>query len=249
MPGAQRRGNLPTVTADAKPNDGEPPRRLSVVIPVYRDTEALQRLLDRLARDPGIAECIVAAADSDDSRLASAVDGRTLIIRSGAGRGRQLNAGADAASGDVVWFLHADSTPPEHAAEAIDAHIAAGNDGGWFRFRFEGVETPGARRLARLINWRARRGVAYGDQGIFCTRQAFERWGGFEPVPLFEEVRLVRAAKAEGRFRELPIDIGVDPRKWNETGWVRRTLTNRALALGHAAGISPERLARWYRRG
>ncbi|MEO1117722.1 MAG: glycosyltransferase [Pseudomonadota bacterium] len=223
--------------------------RLSVIVPVYRDTDALTRLLDVLSGDSGIDECVVAAAKTEHTALESVIAGRARLIDSDPGRGRQLNAGAAAATGALLWFLHADATPPSGASTAIKDHIRAGNDGGWFRFRFEGVETPGALRLARLINWRARRGVAYGDQGLFCTHEAFHRWGGFEPVPLFEEVRLVRAAKAEGQFTELPLEIGVDPRRWHDTGWVRRTVTNRALALGHAAGISPYRLARWYRRG
>ena len=222
--------------------------RLSVIIPVYRDTEALERLLSLLSQQAGIDECLVVAANTEKSELDTATAGRARIIDAEPGRGRQLNAGAAAATGEVFWFLHADATPPVGAAQAIRDHIGAGHDGGWFRFRFEGVASRGAQRLANLINWRAQRGVAYGDQGLFFTRDAFERWGGYEPVPLFEEVRLVRTAKAEGRFAALSLDIGVDPRRWDETGWVRRTLTNRALALGHAAGISPERLARWYRR-
>ncbi|MEO0616446.1 MAG: TIGR04283 family arsenosugar biosynthesis glycosyltransferase [Pseudomonadota bacterium] len=236
------------MTATTKPSEPTEAQRLSVIIPVYRDTAALQRLLTLLSRDPGIDECLVAAANTEQSELETAVAGRATIIRSEAGRGRQLNAGAASASGTLLWFLHADATPPADAASAIRGHIGAGNDGGWFQFRFEGVEGRSARRLAALINWRARRGVAYGDQGLFFTREAFERWGGFEPAPLFEEVRLVRAAKTEGAFTALPLEIGVDPRKWRETGWLRRTLVNRALALGHAAGISSERLARWYRR-
>ncbi|MEM1439446.1 MAG: glycosyltransferase [Pseudomonadota bacterium] len=221
--------------------------RLSVIVPVYRDTDALTRLLDVLSGDSGIDECLVAAAKTERTALESVIAGRARLIDSDPGRGRQLNAGAAAATGALLWFLHADATPPSGASSAIKDHIRAGNDGGWFRFRFEGVESRGAKRLANLINWRAQRGIAYGDQGLFFTREAFEHWGGYEPVPLFEEVRLVRTAKAEGHFTALPLEIGVDPRKWNETGWVRRTLTNRALALSHAAGISPDRLARWYR--
>ncbi|MEM6808744.1 MAG: glycosyltransferase [Pseudomonadota bacterium] len=233
----------------ATPESQDDAQRLSVIIPVYRDTEALARLLDLLSQQAGIDECLVVAANTERCELESATAGRARIIDAEPGRGRQLNAGAEAASGTLLWFLHADATPPPGATAAIRAHIGAGNDGGWFRFRFEGVASRGAQRLANLINWRAQRGVAYGDQGLFFTRDAFERWGGYAPVPLFEEVRLVRTAKAHGKFTALPLEIGVDPRKWNDTGWVRRTLTNRALALGHAAGISPDRLARWYRRG
>ncbi len=240
---------------DAAPNQDTEKTRVSVsiVVPVYRDTQALDRLLSALtAADgltaSGIHEVIVAAANTDRNELDAAIRGRATVVETAPGRGTQLNAGAKSATGAVLWFLHADATPPTNAVAMIRAHIGQGHDGGWFRFRFEGVHGRGATRLARLINWRARRGVAYGDQGLFFRRDRFAAWGGFEAVPLFEEVRLVRTAKAAGRFTELPCEIGVDPRRWRTTGWVRRTLMNRALALGHAAGLDPHRLAGWYRR-
>jgi hypothetical protein len=94
----------------------------------------------------------------------------------------------------------------------------------------------------------ARIGEVYGDQGLFASRAAFERAGGFAEEPLFEEVPLVRALKRAGGFRVLDEPIVVSARRWQQDGFWRRTLENRLLALGHAAGLSPRRLARWYRR-
>ena len=225
------------------------PARLSVIVPVYRDLAALERLLPLLAPDAvdgsGVDEVIVAAADTEAPALRRVVGDRARVVETSAGRGLQLNAGAAKATGGILWFVHARATPVPQSADSIRQHIAAGQDGGWFRFRFEGVSGAGARRLEALIDWRARRGIAYGDQGLFFRRDRFLEWGGFEDVPLFEEVRLVRCAKRDGRFSELLLTIGVDPRRWQEQGWIRRTLKNRALALAHAAGVDPHRPARW----
>lgn len=227
-----------------------PRPQLAVIIPVYRDTEALARLLDLLNRDTGVDEIIVSAAavspdelDNLEQRFPS-----VSIVMGSAGRGAQLNRGRAATDAALLWFLHADATPPEHGARQIRAAAEDNATGGYFQFRFEDVTSNAAMRLARLINWRARRGIPYGDQGLWFAANAFDAAGGFEEQPLFEEVRLVKALRRTGRFVELPATIGVNPRRWRSTGWTRRTLINRALALGHAAGISPHRLARWYAR-
>jgi hypothetical protein len=146
----------------------------------------------------------------------------------------------------VVRARRCDAAPDSLAA--ITSALAAGAIGGAFRFRFEGVATPTARLLERAIAWRGRVGMVYGDQALFATRAAFERAGGFADEPLFEEVRLVRGLRAAGRFVVLDEAVGVAPRRWQADGWWRRTAYNRLLALGHALGISPRRLAGWYRR-
>ena len=225
------------------------PARLSVIIPTHRDTDAALRLLHLLAGIGGIDEVVLSASDtgSDLREREPALPMPLRWIAGPAGRGVQLNRGAAAAEGDVLWFLHADATPPGDGPSVIREALELGAIGGWCRFRFQGVHSRAARVLARMINWRSRHGTPYGDQGLWMTRTAFDGAGGFEPVPLFEEVALVRGARLQGRFVELPVEIGVSPRRWRENGWIRRTLENRALALLHAAGVPPNTLARWYR--
>jgi hypothetical protein len=89
--------------------------------------------------------------------------------------------------------------------------------------------------------------MVYGDQGIFVTRAAYEEGPGFAAEPLFEEVPLVRYLKRCGGFVALDVPITVDPRRWERDGYLRRTLHNRVLALGHLLGVPPPRLAQWYR--
>ncbi|MEO0576290.1 MAG: glycosyltransferase [Pseudomonadota bacterium] len=221
---------------------------LSVVVPVHNDSDALARLLPQLLQQQAVTEVVVSASTSDDALEANCDRPRVRLITGTPGRGQQLNRGTQAARCRTLWFVHADATVTPHAARIITQRVASGDTGGWFRFRFQGVQSTATDRLASLINWRARHGVAYGDQGLFMSRDAFVEAGGFDDTPLFEESRLVRRLKRTGRFNESHLSIGVDPRRWQGTGWIKRTLINRALALGNIAGIKPATLARWYQR-
>lgn len=247
------RNALPLLRQDARPARQalaawvEEQQSITAVIPVYNDLPALRRLLRLLAgAQPPVTEVVVVdgARQSDCHQLCAHFGARYVEAR--ACRGAQLDAGAQVATTALLWFLHADSTPPRNAVELIRDHIAAGHAGGYFRFRFLGKRSWLKRLLAGAINARARFGIPYGDQGLFMTRSAYQSAGGFAPTPLFEEVRLVKALRNRGRFAPLETSLGVSPRRWERDGWVRRTLHNRLLALGHALGVAPERLASLY---
>lgn len=227
-------------TPDAEPS-------LAVIVPVLGDEAALADLLTLLAGEAGIAERIVVdgGGSEDCGALCRAHGASRVPCRPG--RGAQQRAGAGAARADVLWFLHADAAPPPGAAQMILAAVAEGVAGGYFRFRFGGPPRWYKSALAGCINLRTRIGVPYGDQGLFFTREAYERAGGFADVPLFEEAALVRACRRAGEFRELPASITVSPRRWERDGYFRRTVQNRVLALSYAAGVPAERLARYYR--
>lgn len=222
---------------------------VSIIIPVYQDDAALQQLLANLASmigdDPHVEIVVVATGDSNATQ--AIVDAyKATLLNCSPGRGTQMNFGASAARGDILWFLHADAEPPIDALSIIRNVIRHQGVGGWFQFRFQGIPSKAKNRLAALINWRARHGIAYGDQGLFFSRVCFEKHSGFQDVPLFEEVQLVKACKTSGHFLPVSATIGVNDRRWQQDGWIRRTLSNRALAIGHACGIAPEKLARWY---
>jgi rSAM/selenodomain-associated transferase 2 len=222
--------------------------RLSVVVPVLGDTDALARLLAALAsQSPVPAEVVVADGAGSGACRALCAGHGARHLAAPPGRGRQLAAGARAATGEVLWFLHADAGVPAGATRAILAAVEAGASGGCFRFGFAGRRSVARSLLAATIDLRARLGVPYGDQGLFATRAAYVAAGGFADEPLFEEVPLVRGLRRHGRFAHLPLTLGVSPRRWERDGWVRRTVENRLLALAYAAGVSPARLARRYR--
>jgi rSAM/selenodomain-associated transferase 2 len=170
------------------------------------------------------------------------------VTTSPRGRGHQLNAGAYAASGDVLLFLHADCWLEPDALAQIEKSLDEHNIvGGAFRQR---IEHEGS--VFRWLEWgnaaRVRwRRLPYGDQGIFLRRETFEALGGFPEVRLMEDVLLMQGLRRGGhRIKLLPGPLHVDPRRWLANGVIRQTLKNWTLVTGLALGIAPNRLAQFY---
>lgn len=220
---------------------------VSVVIPVVGDTESLAALLAKLRKlDPAPDEIVIVDGGSSAGCRSLARRFRCAYVGTRPGRGRQLHAGALRASGDVLWFLHADADPADDSIALIRQTQRKGAAGGYFRFRFSGTSTWYKTLLAGLTNWRTRYGTPYGDQGLFAARGAYDAVGGFADTPLFEEVPLVRALRRHGSFAEIATPIGVSPRRWERDGWLWRATGNRLLALAYGLGVPPSRLTRHY---
>ena len=218
------------------------------------DTQALSGLLRQLAlQQPQPLEVIVVDGASQANNLRNnkvtelCREAGVRHVLSQPGRGRQLRAGAAAAHGQLLWFLHADAMLPAGAVSTLLDAVAAGARGGYFRFRFSGPRSLSKRVVEFFVGWRCRIATVYGDQGIFARRDAYNRTPGFAATPLFEEVALVRALRRQGGFVALDAAIEVDCRRWERRGFWRQTLINRLLAIGYALGVPPERLALWYR--
>jgi rSAM/selenodomain-associated transferase 2 len=227
---------------------------VSVIIPVFNDTQALSALLRQLAmqRPRPLEVIVVDGAEQANSLRGDDVaqlcrDSNVRHLPSVPGRGRQLRAGAAAARGEVLWFLHADAILPAAALRALLYAVAFGARGGYFRFQFSGPRNLSKRVVEFFVRWRCRVATVYGDQGIFAKHDVYNRTPGFAATPLFEEVPLVKALRQEGGFVALDAAIEVDCRRWEQRGFWRQTFRNRLLACGYAIGVSPERLARWYR--
>jgi rSAM/selenodomain-associated transferase 2 len=221
------------------------PPSVTLVIPVLFDTAAASALLTSPFLTPGVEVIVVDGAT--DERLESIAAARGAVFRrTGAGRGRQMNAGAAAATGEWLLFLHADSTLPEgwmHAITQLDDAVI----GGWFRFALDDHAWQ-ARVIERLTAWRvARLRLPYGDQGFFVRRQTFEAIGGFRELPLMEDVEFVRRLVRAGRVAELPLRLRTSARRWRRDGWFRRSMKNVFLVAMYFLGVKAERLARWYR--
>lgn len=219
--------------------------RASVVIPTLNEAEQISEAIAQ-TRALGECEIIVVDGGSADATIESAA-GADRVLISDRGRAWQMNAGAAAASGDVLVFLHADCRLGPGGLEAITAALADPCvAGGCFRqsidaagWRYRLLESGNALRV-RLLGW------AYGDQGIFVRRRVFDELGGFPSVPLMEDLLFMKRLKGRGRVRLLDARMRVSPRRWQQRGVVRQTLRNWGLVAALHLGASPERLARWY---
>lgn len=222
-----------------------------MIVPTWNEAARLPRLLDALAAcRPAPLEVIVADGGSTDATTAIARERATLVAALRR-RGRQQNAGARAARGEVLWFLHADSLPPRSASAEILAATALGAVGGCFLIAFP----PAERALYRLlpviergINARTRWTLTgTGDQGIFVRREAFERMAGFPDWPLFEDVELFARLAAIGRPALCRGPLVVSARRWLAGGPVRTTVLMWTLRIAYMAGVPPAQLARRWR--
>lgn len=219
---------------------------LSVVIPTLDEAAVLGDTLAALP--PGPVEVIVADGGSRDATRAIARAHGCRVVASTPGRGVQMNAGAAAAKGGVLLFLHADTRLPPGAPEAIAAALADPEVvGGAFRL---GIDSPDRflRLVAEAANLRSRlTGVCYGDQAPFVRREAFAALGGFPPFPIMEDVAFGRALRRLGRVVLLEGRVATSARRWERENPLYTTLRNTALVSLFRLGVAPERLARWYR--
>ena len=218
--------------------------KLSVVIPTLNEASNIGALLKRLDRTPGIYEIIVADGGSTDGtrRLVSSPH---LLVRSEPGRGIQLRAGAKAASGDVILFLHADVAPPPDVLAQIEKAVVDGYVGGNFRLRYPEGGLLGW-WLERIAPFYRGLGRYYGDSGIFVRRDVYEVFGGTPHVPIMEDVILVRRLENAGPTAYLPGPISSDARRWR--GRQLRTLILwSCMQTAFALGATPWQLARFYR--
>jgi rSAM/selenodomain-associated transferase 2 len=158
-----------------------------------------------------------------------------------------MNAGATAATGEVLLFLHADTRLPAGAAQAVLEALADPSvDYGRFDVRFD---RPGAafRLIALLMNLRSRMtGICTGDQAIFVRRAAFARLGGYAEIALMEDIDLTRRLKRIGRHAPLGLRVTTSARRWERDGVAWTVVLMWTLRLLYFCGVGPDRLHRWY---
>jgi rSAM/selenodomain-associated transferase 2 len=226
-----------------------PHARLSVVIPALDEAGCIGALLDDLAplRAAG-HEVILVDGGSSDGTAELAAGRVDHCIAGPRGRARQMNAGVAAASGAVLWFLHADTRVPAAAAQAVLDAVAGGCHWGRFDVRLSGRQ-PLLRLVERAMNLRSCVSrIATGDQGIFVVRELFERSGGFPDIPLMEDIalsRVLRRAAAPACLRHPRLQTS--SRRWERDGVLRTVFLMWRLRLAYALGTPPETLARLYR--
>ena len=218
-------------------------RTISVIIPALNEAPNLKRLLPRLsAAQPH--EVIVADGGSADDTVATAIALGAKVVRASRGRARQMNAGAAAATGEHLLFLHADTDPPERFPDLVSTTLdRAMVSAGAFRFLLREPVLGSA-----LIEW----GVAlrcallqlpYGDQGLFVRRALFQSLGGFRDWPILEDLAMVRHLRALGRIVITSEPALTSSRRWRDGGVIRTFLRHQRILLAYFLGSKPEPLA------
>ena len=223
---------------------------LSIVVPALNEAGSIEASLRALApmRARGV-EVIVADGGSSDATAALAVPLADLVLAAPRGRARQMHAGAGAARGRVVLFLHADTLLPEDADRLLLAGLAGGpHVWGRFDVRIAG-RPPMLRVVAAMINLRSRlSGIATGDQAMFVTRAAYLAAGGFPNQPLMEDIELSHRLKRHSRPLCLKQRVTTSGRRWEAKGVWRTIVLMWRLRLRYWLGTPPELLAEEYRR-
>jgi rSAM/selenodomain-associated transferase 2 len=219
---------------------------ISVVVPTLNEEPQIADTLAS-ARAAGVCEIIVVDGASTDGTRDVAARHADRVLAAPRGRAMQMNAGAAAARGDVLLFLHADTRLPTGFDAAV---LAALTDPAVVGGRFDVSlvpSTPLLAFIAALMNLRSRLSrIATGDQAIFVRRTVFGTLGGFEAVPLMEDVAFSRALKRRGRIACLRLRVETSSRRWLEDGPVRTVLLMWWLRLLYFCGVSPQRLRRHY---
>ena len=222
--------------------------QLSVVVPALDEAARIRETLAPLAplRRAG-AEVLLVDGGSTDGTPGVAAPLCDRVLTAPRGRASQMNAGAAAARGEALLFLHADTLLPPGAAEAVRAALEPAE---WGRFdvRLDGRH-PLLPLIARMMNWRSRvTGIATGDQAMFVRASVFRELGGFATMPLMEDVELSRRLRRRGRPACLRLRVTTSARRWQRHGVLRTVLMMWRLRLAYFLGVEPERLARVWAR-
>lgn len=222
---------------------------ISIIIPVLNEASTIEQFLKSLGDRVGDAEIIVVDGGSSDDTFELARPHCDQCLRSARGRARQMNSGADAASGDIFWFLHADTEVPADCTQKIcdifrDPEVV----GGFCRIRI-----PSRRFVYRLTDSLAHYAglllqIRFGDHGFFCHRAVFREIGGFPELPLMEDAEFFRELRQRGRIAITSSRLTSSPRRYERIGpWIL-TVTYGIIALLYFFRVPNRILARIYRK-
>ncbi len=217
----------------------------SIVVPVLNEAALIAPLLRELRQRLPQAELVVVDGGSGDDTVRHALPLCDQLLIGEQGRAAQMNLGALAAAGDYLFFLHADSLPDVHQEQVL-AELASAPEWGFSPLRLTGRRRS-LRLIAWFINWRSRlTSVATGDQMQFARRELFLASGGFDAIPLMEDVALSKRLRRHAAPHVMPWHVLTSSRRWEEGGVVRTVLRMWSLRLAYFLGVHPDRLVRFY---
>lgn len=218
---------------------------LSVIIPVLNESGIIRKAIDNVKnRD---SEIIVVDGGSHDKTVQIASETGIKVIKCKKGRAVQQNKGAFVSSGDALLFLHADTyLPSDYPSKIFNTLLNNQVTIGAFKFKTD-MEGPFMRFVELMVNFRSRYlYMPYGDQGLFMTKSFFESVGGFPPVPIAEDLLFLKRNFKKASIKILSQYAVTSARRWEKIGVLKNTLINIIVLAGCLAGISPERLYRFY---
>jgi rSAM/selenodomain-associated transferase 2 len=217
--------------------------KITAVIPTLNAAATLPATLAALG---AVDQIVVADGGSEDGSAEVARNAGAQIVTAARGRGQQFAAGVTAATGEWLLLLHADTRLTQEWREEAAAHMRDNPDkAAYFRFALDSAD-PRARQLERLVGWRCRvLALPYGDQGLLIHRDTLHSVGGIVPLPLMEDVDLIRRL---GRHRLIGLNARAltSAAKWERDGWYRRSCRNLLCLSLWLLGVPPGRIARIY---
>jgi rSAM/selenodomain-associated transferase 2 len=224
---------------------------LSLVIPVLNEADTINETIHHIREMDADrrVEIIVVDSDPAGSTISAIKDEGVRTVAAEKGRARQMNRGAAIASGDVLLFLHADTRLPPNAFGMIRSKMDGKRHvGGAFDLGFDTKRTI-FRITESYVHLRTRlTRIPFGDQAIFIRRDYFEQLGGYREIPILEDVELMKRIRKRGdAIGIIPAKVLTSVRRYEQEGVLYATLRNWLLQISYALGMSPDRLAKWYK--
>ena len=222
---------------------------ISIIVPVCDEGERLLEFLNHLRERARSAEIVLVNAESSQALVESVIAMSDRVLTSRRGRAAQMNAGANVATGDFLWFVHADCEVPRGCLGEITRSLQDSRSvGGCFRIRF-----PRRQLIYRVSDAVGNLGVeifgrCYGDHGIFCRRQDFFAVGGYPDLPLFEDAEFYRLLRQRGWTKQLASEIKPSPRRYEQIGPYRLTAAYLLLSMLYILRVPISIIAGFYQR-
>ncbi len=222
--------------------------KISIIIPVLNEAASIAAVVQQALTGENI-EIIVSDGGSQDQTVMVVESLGISVVHSTPGRSQQMNLGAKQATGEILLFLHADTYLPDQFDHTIrQSLIPPQIIAGAFNLNIA-TDLPGIRWVEKMVNWRSRIfQLPYGDQAIFLKTSTFWQMGGFPELPIMEDFELIRQLRKRGKIAIASVAVLTSGRRWQQLGVLKTTLLNQLIIIGYFLGISPHRLARYYRR-
>ena len=222
---------------------------ISIIIPTFNEENYIGKLVSHLKKNGGekVLEIIVSDGGSSDHTLVNATQaGASAFISPKKGRAAQMNFGAALAKGSILYFVHADTTPPETFAANIIKALEDGFDFGRFRTKFDSSSL-----LLKMNAWLTRFDIfeCYGgDQTLFITKEFFQKIKGFnEQQIIMEDYEIVQRAKKFGTYTIIKKDVLVSARKYEMLSWYRVQKANYKMIKMYKNGEAPHLMVSTYK--